>query len=200
MTASGSLGERIEAVAIGASAGGVEALSVLLPALPADTRVTVFIVLHLPRDRPSLLSEIFTRKCRLPVREARDKESVAPGTVYFAPSNYHVLVDEGPQLALSADDPVHHSRPSIDVLFESAAHLYGNRLLGIILTGANQDGAEGLAAVHDRGGVTVVQQPETAHAPQMVRAALKLRAADFVLPLDGIAALLGTLKPDRVSG
>jgi len=193
------LGGRVDAVVIGASAGGVEALSVLLPALPADSKASVFIVLHLPRDKPSLLSEIFARKCPLPVREAQDKESVAPGTVYFAPTNYHLLLDAGPQMALSADDPVHHSRPSIDVLFESAAYIYGNRLLGIILTGANEDGAEGLAAVHDSGGVTVVQEPASAHSPQMVLSALKLRPADFVLSLDHIAGLLGTLKPDRVS-
>jgi two-component system chemotaxis response regulator CheB len=151
-----SLGGRVDAVVIGASAGGVEALSVLLPALSAESKAAFFIVLHLPRDRPSLLSEIFARKCRLPVKEAQDKESVTPGTVYFAPTNYHLLLDPGPQMALSADDPVHHSRPSVDVLFESAAHIYAHRLLGIILTGANEDGAEGLAAVHDSGGVTVV--------------------------------------------
>jgi two-component system chemotaxis response regulator CheB len=194
-----SLGGRVDAVVIGASAGGVEALSVLLPALSAESKAAFFIVLHLPRDRPSLLSEIFARKCRLPVKEAQDKESVTPGTVYFAPTNYHLLLDPGPQMALSADDPVHHSRPSVDVLFESAAHIYAHRLLGIILTGANEDGAEGLAAVHDSGGVTVVQEPASAQSPQMALAALKLRPADFVRSLDDIAGLLATLKPDRVS-
>jgi two-component system chemotaxis response regulator CheB len=151
-------------------------------------------VLHLPRDKPSLLVEIFAPKCALPVREAQDKEPVAPGTVYFAPSNYHLLLDSGPQTALSADDPVHHCRPSIDVLFESAVDIYGNRLAGIILTGANEDGSVGLAAIHDRGGVTVVQQPETAHSPQMALSALKLRPADLVLPLDRIVDLLATLS------
>jgi len=199
VTTPASLSDRIDAVVIGASAGGVEALSVLLPALSAQSTAAVFIVVHLPRDRPSLLSEIFARKCALPVREAQDKEEVASGTVYFAPSNYHLLLDQGPQMALSADDPVHHSRPSIDVLFESAAEVYRSRLLGIILTGANEDGAAGLAAVHDGGGMTVVQQPESARSPQMVISALKLRPADLVLSLDRIAALLATLKPDRVS-
>ena len=189
-----SLGERVDAVVIGASAGGVEALAALLPALPPDSRAAIFIVLHLPRDKPSLLVEIFAPKCALPVREAQDKEPVAPGTVYFAPSNYHLLVDRGPQTALSADDLVNHSRPSVDVLFESAADIYGNRLAGIILTGANEDGSVGLAAIHDRGGITVVQQPETAHSPQMALSALKLRPAHRVLPLDGIVNLLGTLK------
>ena len=95
---------------------------------------------------------------------------------------------------MSADDPVHHCRPSVDVLFESAADLYGNRLAGIILTGANADGSAGLAAIHDRGGITVVQQPETAHSPQMALSALKLRPADLVLPLDGIVDLFATLS------
>jgi two-component system chemotaxis response regulator CheB len=193
-----NLAGRIDAVVIGASAGGIEALSVLLPALPAGLRPPVFIVLHLPRDRPSVLVEIFTPKCAVPIREAQDKEAVMPGTVYFAPSNYHLLVDDGPQLALSADDPVHHSRPSIDVLFESAMEIYNDRLLGIILSGANEDGASGLAAIHDAGGITVVQSPQTARAPHMVLSALKLRQADCVLALDEIAGMLRTLDAGAV--
>jgi two-component system chemotaxis response regulator CheB len=191
------LGGDIEAVVIGASAGGVQALSVLLPALPAHALAAILIVLHLPRDRPSLLADVFAQKCSLDVLEAQDKEPIVPGTVYFAPANYHLLVDQGPQLALSVDDLVHHSRPSIDVLFESAAEVYGNRLLGIILTGANEDGAQGLASVHDSGGVTVVQEPATAHAPQMILSALKLRPPDHVLSLDGIAAMLSTLSTTK---
>src|ERR1700761_4480588 len=163
---------RIDGIVIGASAGGVQALSELLPALPAESKTAVFVVLHLPRDRPSLLVEVFSHKCLLTVREAQDKEPVGPGTVYFAPPNYHLLVDAGPQLSLSADDLVHHSRPSIDVLFESAVDVYGARLLGIVLTGANDDGAEGLAAIHAAGGITVIQQPDSAQAKQMVVSAL----------------------------
>jgi two-component system chemotaxis response regulator CheB len=198
VTADTALSNRIDAVVVGASAGGIEALSVLLPALPSTARAAVFVVVHLPRDRPSLLAEIFAKRCALPVREAEDKEWVTPGTVYFAPSNYHLLLDHGPQMALSADDPVHHSRPSIDVLFESAAEVYRERLLGIILTGANEDGAAGLAAVHDCGGITVVQEPSTARSPQMVLSALKRRPADHVLPLAHIAALLAALTPEMV--
>jgi two-component system chemotaxis response regulator CheB len=200
LTESATLRWGIGAVAIGASAGGIQALSVLLPALPAKAAVAVFIVLHLPRDRPSLLAEVFSRKCLLDVREAQDKEPVIAGTVYFAPANYHLLLDHGPQLALSVDDLVHHSRPSIDVLFESAAEVYGNRLLGIILSGANEDGAQGLAAVHDAGGLTVVQTPETAQSPQMVLSALNLRRPDHVLPLEEIAALLGALPVTPAAG
>jgi two-component system, chemotaxis family, protein-glutamate methylesterase/glutaminase len=138
---------------------------------------------------------VFSHRCSLQIREAQDKEPVAPGTVYFAPANYHLLLDEGPQLSLSTDDLVHHSRPSIDVLFESAADVYFERLLGIILTGANEDGAAGLAAVHAAGGTTVIQEPKTAQSPLMVLSALKLQPPDLILSLGEIAELLRTLGP-----
>jgi two-component system, chemotaxis family, protein-glutamate methylesterase/glutaminase len=185
---------RIDGIVIGTSAGGVEALAVLLPALRPATDVAVFIVLHLPRDRPSLLVEIFQPKCAMRVLEAQDKEPAEPGTIYFAPPDYHLLVDRGPQLMLSADDPVNFSRPSIDVLFESAADVFGERLLGIILTGANEDGARGLEAVRRAGGWTIVQQPETAQASLMTEAALKRGPVDCVLSLAQIARVLGTLN------
>ena len=190
MTAFETLQGRIEAVVIGASAGGVEALSEILPALPATFRPALLIVLHLPRERPSLLVEIYEKRCALPVREADDKEPVEPGTVYFAPPDYHMLVEKSRQIALSTDEPVHFSRPSIDVLFESAADVYGGRLLGIILTGANADGAAGLHAIHRAGGVTVVQQPDSAKVPLMVVSALQRNPADFILSLPEIGALL----------
>jgi two-component system chemotaxis response regulator CheB len=181
---------RVEAVVIGGSAGAVEALDSLLPALPPDFPAALFIVLHLPRERPSMLPEIFAAKCVLPLEEAEDKTPVRPGTIYFAPPDYHLLIEEGPFLALSVDDPVNFSRPSVDVLFESAADVYGPSLMGIILSGASADGAEGLAAVHAAGGVTVVQEPQSAAVPLMATAALQRCAADCVLPLAEIAALL----------
>lgn len=184
---------RFDAIAIGTSAGGVEALSRLLPALPKGLGAAVFVVLHLPRHRPSLLAEIFAPRCALPVREALDKEPVQPGTVYLAPPDYHLLVDAGPQIALSTDEPVHYSRPSVDVLFESAADVYGARLLGIILTGGNEDGAAGLAAVRRAGGMTLVQQPAEALAPQMPAAALARGPADRVATLEEMARFLGAL-------
>ena len=188
-----SLAGRVDGVVIGTSAGGVEALSRLLPSLPAGLRATVYVVIHLPRARPSLIVDLFRPRCVVDVREAQDKEPAAPGTVYFAPPDYHLLVDDGPQLALSSDDLVHFSRPSIDVLFESAAEVYGDRLLGIILTGASEDGSSGLQAVHRAGGCTIVQQPESAQAPLMVESALKRSPVDLVLPLEQIARILGTL-------
>jgi two-component system chemotaxis response regulator CheB len=180
-------------VVIGTSAGGVDALSVLLPALRADVQPAVFVVIHLPRQRPSLLVDLFGARCAVPVREAQDKEPVAPGTVYFAPPDYHLLVDEGPRMALSADELVNFSRPSVDVLFESAADVYGSRLLGVVLTGASHDGASGLAAVHRAGGRTVVQRPATAQMPVMVEAALERTPSATVLSLPEIADVLASL-------
>lgn len=193
MTKPPSLRGRIDAIVIGTSAGGVEALMALLPALPGSLPAAVCIVLHLPRDRPSGLVEIFRSRCALRVEEACDKAPIEPGTVYFAPPDYHLLLDEGPQLSLSSDEPVLFSRPSIDVLFESAADVYGPRLMGVILTGANQDGAAGLLAVHRAGGVTVAQEPESAKAPLMITSALARTPVDFVLPLEQIADLFRTL-------
>jgi two-component system chemotaxis response regulator CheB len=182
----------IDAVAIGASAGGVEVLSVLLSALPASCRTSFLVVMHIPRERPSLLPDVFGAKCALPVREAEDKEPVQPGTVYFAPPDYHLLVDRGPAFALSSDAPVHFSRPSIDVLFDSAADIYGERLLGLILTGANQDGAEGLAAIGRAGGRTIVQEPASAAVPFLPEAALQAGPVDFVLSLAQLQELFAT--------
>jgi two-component system chemotaxis response regulator CheB len=186
----GSLSGRIEAVVIGASAGGVEALGMILPALPATFRPSLLIVLHLPRERPSLLVEIYEKRCALPIREADDKEPIEPGTIYFAPPDYHMLVERNRQIALSTEEPVHYSRPSVDVLFESAADVYGTQLLGVILTGANEDGAAGLHAIHRAGGVTVVQQPDSAKVPLMIVSALQRNPADFILSLPEIAELL----------
>jgi two-component system, chemotaxis family, protein-glutamate methylesterase/glutaminase len=183
----------IDAVVIGTSAGGIDALSVLLPAFSPRLRAAVFVVLHLPPQRPSLLVDLFQPRCRVAVREALDKEPVAPGTIYFAPPDYHLLIDSGPQLALSMDEPVNFSRPSIDVLFESAADVYGRRALGIILTGASHDGSAGLAAIHRAGGRTIVQQSDEAYASIMIEAAIRLTPVDRILPLAGIAAHLADL-------
>lgn len=193
MIALKTLRARIDGVVIGASAGGIEALSELLPALPVGFRPSLFVVLHLPREQPSMLVQIFEKRCALPVREAEDKEPAEPGTVYFCPPDYHMLLERNRRIALSADEPVHFSRPSIDVLFESAADVYGERLLGIILSGGNEDGAAGLHAVRLAGGITVVQRPDSAKVPIMVVSALRRSPADFVLSLPQMTELLGSL-------
>ena len=190
-----SLTRGIDAVVLGASAGGVEVLSALFPKLPLGCSLSFMIVMHIPRERPSLLPEVFATRCVLPVREAEDKERVQPGTVYFAPPDYHLLVDRGPELALSDDEPVHFSRPSIDVLFESAADIYRERLLGVILTGANRDGASGLAAVGRAGGRTVVQEPSSAMAPFLPEAALLEGPVDAVLSLSELQELFSSMAP-----
>src|ERR1700722_10584829 len=148
--------------------------------------------MHIPRERPSLLPEVFGARCALPVKEAEDKEPIQPGTVYFAPPDYHLLIDRGPAFALSPQEPVHFSRPSIDVLFDSAADVYGERVIGVILTGANQDGAEGLAAVGQAGGRTVVQDPVSAAVAYLPEAALKEGPVDFVLSLERMRELFAS--------
>ena len=188
---------RLRAIAIGASAGGVEAVGVLLQALPAPFVPAILVVLHLPPDRPSLLPQLFGARCRLPVREVLDKERAHPGTVYVAPPNYHLLVETDGSLALSADPPVRFSRPSIDVLFESAAHCFRDELLGIVLTGANDDGAAGLAAIRAAGGRAWVQRPEGAHSPTMPAAAIAAAGADLILPVRDMAERLAQLRSGR---
>ncbi|MDQ8023154.1 MAG: chemotaxis protein CheB [Moraxellaceae bacterium] len=182
-----------DAIVIGASAGGVEAISVLLTALPARFDIPVFVVQHLPRERPSLLADIFTPRCARPVCEAADKEPVARGTVYFAPPDYHLLVDrsdDGPLLSLSSDEPVCFARPSIDVLFEAAADVYAEGLLGIVLSGANEDGSDGLAAVLAAGGRGWVQRPAEASSSLMPASALARCPQAEVLGLADMAARL----------
>ncbi len=198
MTEPGSLARPVTAVVIGGSAGSVEALSSILPALLPDCGVAVFVVVHLPRERPSLLAEIFQPRCRVRVTEAQDKEPVVLGTIYFAPPDYHLLIDVGPQLALDAGELVHFSRPSIDVLFESAADAYADRLIGVVLSGANRDGARGLESIQKAGGLTLVQRPETAVAPAMPQAALDAAPGSLSLTVERISDLLRGISGGRM--
>jgi two-component system chemotaxis response regulator CheB len=174
------------AVVIGASAGALEALSSILPHLDATFRLAVIVVVHVPPSRRSLLSELFSASCALPVEEAEDKQPIAAGTIYFAPPDYHLLVERDLSLALSSDDPVLFSRPSIDVLFETAAEAYGAGLTGIVLTGANHDGARGLSHVAAAGGTALVQEPDGAFASEMPRAAIRACPDATILSLEGI--------------
>jgi two-component system, chemotaxis family, protein-glutamate methylesterase/glutaminase len=179
-----------EAVVIGASAGALDVLSNLLPGLPADYRLPILIVVHLPPDKTSLLAQLLRARCAIRVREAEDKEPIEPGVAYFAPPDYHLLVEQDKRLSLSDDEPVLFSRPSIDVLFESAADAYGDGLIGVVLTGANSDGANGLKAVVEAGGVAVVQSPKGAYAVAMPEAAIAACPDARVLPVNEIAAYL----------
>lgn len=182
-------GDGAKAVVIGASAGAVQALSQILPRLPASFPWPVLVVVHVPAEASGLTS-LFRAKCEIRVLEPEDKEPIAPGTVYLAPPGYHMLVEKDRGIALSMDEPVLFSRPSIDILFESAADSYGENLTGIVLTGANEDGAAGAAAVAGAGGTVLVEDPEHAFAATMPGAALARCPAAQSLSLDTIADYL----------
>lgn len=182
-----------EAVAIGASAGGIDALFTLLEPLQPPLRAPIIVLLHLPEDHESRLVDVFSRRTRVPLEEAQPHAPVRPGTLYFAPPGYHLLVEMDRTFSLSCDPPVLFSRPSIDVLFESCAEAYGRGLLAMVLTGANEDGARGLAAVKAAGGLTAVQDPAEAVHPIMPQAALRAAQPEFVLPLAALRGLLHTV-------
>ena len=185
----------IEAVVIGASAGGVHALLALLTDLPRSFGLPIIVVLHLPEDRDSQLAEIFQYRLPIAVRQAGDKESIAPATLYFAGPGYHLSVEMDRTFSLSCEEALHFSRPSVDILMESAADAYGAALAGILLTGANEDGAAGMARIKQQGGLTVVQDPVEAEVPTMPEAAIFRQAPNFILKLAGIRDFL--LKLDR---
>ncbi|MCU7240927.1 MULTISPECIES: chemotaxis protein CheB [Pseudomonas] len=185
----------VRAIVIGASAGGVTALFSVLGALPADFAIPVLCVLHLPDDRHSQLAEVLQRRLRRPVHEALDKARIEPGLIYVAGPGYHLSVERDFSFSLSQEAPVHFSRPAIDFLFESAADAYGPGLLGVLLTGANEDGARGLLRIRQSGGRTVVQDPRDAQVALMPEAALALHDPDHILSLGGIGQLLATLEP-----
>jgi two-component system, chemotaxis family, protein-glutamate methylesterase/glutaminase len=187
-------GRRFEAVVIGGSAGGVDALVALLPALPAGFKLPVFCILHLPGGRESRLAGLFGERLPVPVREAADKEEIVPGTVYFAGPGYHLSVERDRTFSLSCEPPVHFARPAIDVLMDSSADAYGPALAGILLTGANHDGADGMARIRATGGFTVVQDPADAQVPTMPVSAINRCQPNLVLPLARIHALLPMLE------
>lgn len=180
----------VEAVVIGASAGGVEALLRLLSTLPASFGLPVITVLHIPQRRDSQLAAIFRQRSALAVHEPIDKEKINPGTLYFAGPDYHLSVEQDKTFSLSCEAPVNYSRPSIDLLMTSAAEAYGSKLAGIVLTGANEDGAAGLASIRQRGGYTVVQDPAQSQATAMPLAAIRRLQPCLILGLDDIHGLL----------
>jgi len=188
---------QIDIIVIGGSAGALEALSQILAVLPRDFQVPVVLALHLPAGRPNLLPKVLADKCWLSVKEPDDKELIAAGHLYVAPPNYHLLTEKNGLLSLSVDDPVMFSRPSIDVLFESVADAYGGAAAAVLLSGANEDGARGLAAIADAGGVTLVQSPESAAVRTMPDAAVKLSRVDHLLPADELGLRLVSLAAAR---
>jgi two-component system, chemotaxis family, protein-glutamate methylesterase/glutaminase len=188
-------GRPFRAVVVGGSAGSVDALAAFFAALPADVRLPIAVVVHMPQDGPGILHELLAPHSRLSMKQAEDKEPAAEGTVYFAPPGYHLLIETDASFSLSIDEPVQYSRPSIDVLFESAADCYRDQLIGILLSGANQDGAAGLERIRKRGGLSIVQHPATADAPFMPQAAIERRATEHIVPL----AELGAFTAARIA-
>ena len=182
---------------VGASWGGLEALGTLLAGLPPTFRPALAIVQHRSPESPEgAMVRYLQDRCALPVKEVDDKDPVAPGHVYVGPSDYHLLVgDDG--FALSVDAPVGNSRPSIDVLFETAAETYGPQLVAIVLTGANADGSRGVTAVKRAGGQVLAQDPATAERPEMPAAAIDTGAVDAVLPLSALASRLVDIGSER---
>ena len=184
------------AVVIGASAGGMKALLGVLAPLSAEFRLPVVVAQHVHATQGPCFVEHLNRETSLTVKEAQDKETVQSGFVYVAPPNYHLLVERGGTLSLSIDEKVNFSRPSIDVLFESAAHAWAPGLIGVILTGANHDGAQGLRLIRELGGLTIAQDPATADYPFMPQAAIDAGAAWDVLPIAEISKRLeGAARP-----
>ena len=192
--------ERYSTVVIGTSAGGMNALTSILSKLTDKFIPTIIIVQHIQEEGTDGYRTTFlNKKCALPVEDAIDKTPIQPGTVYLAPPAYHLLLEESGTLSLSIDEPVNYSRPSIDVLFESAAVAFKEKLIGIILTGANNDGEAGLKKIKQMGGYTIVQDPDEAEAKAMPLAAIKGTEVDQVLPLEQIGRFLAKLGTPTIN-
>ncbi len=178
-----------EIVVVGTSWGGLSAVRELVVGLPAEFGLPIAIIQHRHKQSDGLMTALVQDRTVLPVCEVEDKAPIAAGTIYIAPPDYHLLIDDG-HFALSTDDPVRYSRPSIDVTFDSAADAYGSGAVGVILTGANDDGASGLKRIFDRGGLALIQLPGTAESPTMPAAALRTVPQARVLTIAEISAAI----------
>lgn len=185
------------AVVVGVSAGGFQALHTLLPMLPRAFPAPVIVVQHRMAGEDDYFVESLNSKSLVTVKEAEEKEKIRPGTAYIAPGGYHLLVEKDHTFSLSVDEPVCYARPSIDVLFETAARVYGSHLVGIILTGANSDGSNGIKAIKQGNGLTIAQDPETAEVNLMPLSAIATHCVDFILPLEDIPSFLTNLVEDN---
>jgi len=184
---------RYKAVVIGVSAGGFQALSTVLPRFHRTLPLPIFIVQHMSPASDSYLVEHLQNICRVEVKLAEDKETPQPAMVYLAPPDYHLLIEEDYSLALSLENRVNYSRPSIDVLFKSAAEVYRDALIGVIMTGANADGSKGLLKIKEYGGLTVVQAPETAEVATMPESAIAAVEVDYIVPLEKLGLFLNSV-------
>ncbi len=185
------------AVVVGVSAGGFQALHTLLPMLPKAFPAPVIVVQHRMAGEDDYFVESLNSKSLVTVKEAEEKEEIRPGTAYIAPGGYHLLIEKDHTFSLSVDEPVCYARPSIDVLFETAARVYGSHLVGIILTGANNDGSNGIKTIKQGNGLTIAQDPETAEVNLMPQSAIATHCVDFILPLEDIPSFLTNLVEDN---
>jgi len=188
-----SFAGKYDMAVVGCSAGGIESLGIILRSLTKDFSPALAIVQHISHDSKRSLAGHFAQICQIPVHEVEDKQPIEKGTVYFAPTNYHLLISDTGVFNLSIDPPVFFSRPSIDVLFESAAEVYKKRLIGIVLTGTNQDGAEGLKQIRQAGGLAIVEDPKTARYPTMPQMAQEAANPQLVMSLNEIGQFLNGL-------
>lgn len=191
-----SIGRSVGLVVIGGSAGSLDVILQMLPFLKADLRLPLIIVLHRKISFDSALTDLFAGKTPLIVKEAEEKEELKAGVIYIAPADYHLLVEANHTLSIDYSERIHYSRPSIDVTFETAADAFGKGLVGILLSGANADGSEGLKTIRSLGGITVVQNPVTAEIPYMPQQALGTVTVDYVLHSHQIAGFINKLSDD----
>ncbi|MCS5708829.1 chemotaxis protein CheB [Candidatus Berkiella cookevillensis] len=184
--------KKYKAIVIGTSFGGFSVLNNIIPQFPKNF-IPIIIVIHLKEDAKSIIAEYLNESSMMQVKEADLGETIQEGVVYIAPPGYHLLIEHDFTLSLSSEGAVNFSRPSIDVLFESAAVAYQSHLIGILLTGANSDGCKGLQSIQKRGGLTIVQDPQTAEAPEMPQAALNMLKIDHILSVDALVPFLRAL-------
>lgn len=180
-------------VVVGGSAGSLEIIIQLIPALPIDAGVCYIIVVHRKNDAESILADILSTKTAMPVREVEDKEPIYPNCVYLVPPDYHLLIENEEMFSLDNSEKIHYSRPSIDVTFDSVADVFGEKIIGVLLSGANADGAKGLKRIKQSGGFTIVQEPESAEVGFMPAQAIKIKAVDRVVKAGEIAPVLNEL-------
>lgn len=189
--------KKYSAIAMGASIGGLDALSEVLKCLPGNYPLPIFVVLHRLKGSESALSEILGRKVRVIVKEAEDKEEILPGHVYVAPADYHMLIEFDQKISLDFSERVNFSRPSIDVTFESAAMVYQDQLIGVLMTGANNDGSAGLNKIASKKGLTIVQDPDEAFGKVMPQAAIKTVKVDHIKTLRDICRFITEIPNDE---
>ena len=181
---------RYEAIVIGVSSGGLNAMKILFSLLPADFSMPIIVVQHVGARSENVWIQLLNNHCKVEIKEADEKEKIEKGKIYVAPPNYHLLIEKNKTFSLTVDERVNYARPSIDVLFETASEAYQTHLIGVVLTGANNDGSNGIKCIKERGGLTIVQQPDTAESSYMPASAIATSKPDYILPLEEIIKLL----------